>query len=199
MSVELLQKLGVYIDTEFLPIDLCDEICQAMDVAAKRPAPIYDEQKDATALKPELRSSYYADVPIPLGQQIAAMVRGVQPAIERHFCEKYHPTNYEPPKFLVYEEGNFFDLHKDDQLKRKINISIYLNAEAKDPIGHEYTGGNLILYGLIKEQAFATKGIALNGLKGMLVAYRSETPHEVTKILNGKRYAVVSRFLDQNE
>jgi predicted 2-oxoglutarate/Fe(II)-dependent dioxygenase YbiX len=198
LSIELLRKLGVYIDQDFLADDLCEAICTEIDSAAKSATPVYSEGRKANDMDTALRRSYYADVPEQYRTTLEHKIKALQPVIEQHFAEEYHADLYEHPKFVLYERGHYFAAHRDSQLHRKINMTIYLNDERTEELTSGYSGGQLILYELFSNPKLAQKGIALTGNKGMLVAYPAEIPHEVTPVIDGKRYAVVSRFLDQD-
>lgn len=198
MSVELLHKLGVYIDTEFLSQDLCADLCREIDTGTKSDTLVYREKTNVEELSQQIRKSYYAEIPDDMQREVAGKVKALQPILEEHFSESYHPERYEAPKFVLYEEGHFFGLHRDGQLNRKINMTIYLNDENSDHTGGGYSGGSLILYELFKNPALKNKGVTLTGQRGMLVAYPAEIVHEITPVISGKRYAAVARFLGKN-
>ena len=146
----------------------------------------------------ELRKSFYAEVPTDIQTAVEGKIKALQPTIEQHFGEMYHPEIYENPKFVLYEKDHYFAAHRDSQLHRKVNMTIYLNNERSEDETEGYSGGQLKLYELFANPKLVRKGIALTGIKGMLVAYPAGIPHEVTPVTNGKRYAVVARFLDQD-
>lgn len=195
MSVELLRKLGVYIDLDFLADDLCADICSQIDSGFKVDTPLYDVDANDNIHLPKLRQSRYSDVPEATQSIIADRVKRLKPILEAHFADRFH-QRAEPAKFVLYEEGHFFAPHVDSQLHRKINMSIYLNDEHSTAMSGGYSGGTLTLYGLFENPAFRNKGISLMGKRGMLIAYPSATVHEVTPVTNGNRYAVITRFLD---
>lgn len=198
MSIELLRKLGVYVDQKFLTDHLCEAICAEIDNATKSATPVYSEDSKSNSMNIALRKSYYADVPEHYQKILEQKIKALQPVIESHFAEKYHSEIFEHPKFVLYEKDHYFAPHRDSQLHRKINMTIYLNDEKTENLTAGYSGGQLILYELFANPKLTKKGIALTGSKGMLVAYPAEIPHEVTPVVDGKRYAVVSRFLDQD-
>ena len=110
------------------------------------------------------------------------------------FQERY-ANIWEKPKFLQYQTGDYFSPHTDEQRHRRLNISIYLNNQAKSANSNEYSGGELTLYGLVKSAGWENRGITTPGVQGMLVAYPVNIVHEVTPVEKGSRYAIVTRFL----
>lgn len=104
----------------------------------------------------------------------------------------------EPPQFLCYRVGDFFVAHQDGNTglidletdrTRRISITLFLNEQSIDQHGDTYCGGSLVFSdwrtGARREVSSKT---------GMLVAFRSETTHEVTLVTYGERYAIVSWY-----
>jgi predicted 2-oxoglutarate/Fe(II)-dependent dioxygenase YbiX len=102
---------------------------------------------------------------------------------------------HEPLQFLRYEPGGLFVAHQDgntplvrDQtLDRRISIVIFLNAQSPFPGG--YTGGNLVFHA---PYPHGDQRQAVAGAPGALLAFRSETTHEVTMVTGGERYTIVT-------
>lgn len=116
--------------------------------------------------------------------------------LENHFDIKLGAC--EPPQFLCYRAGDFFVAHQDGNTglidletdrTRRLSITIFLNEQSIDRHGDTYCGGSLVFSdwrtGARRE---------VSGKTGMLVAFRSETTHEVTLVTYGERYAVVSWY-----
>lgn len=111
----------------------------------------------------------------------------------------------EPPQFLFYKEGDFFVPHQDgnteqlefDHLRiRRVSVVIFLNSETAQTEAESFCGGSLVFHppdddsgGEGDDSAFA-----LTGETGMLVAFRSDTIHEVRAVTGGERYTIVSWF-----
>jgi SM-20-related protein len=93
----------------------------------------------------------------------------------------------EDPQFLRYREGDFFVAHQDgntgmlrlDTERRRISTVIFLNRE--------YSGGALVFTNLTSKHQMPAK-------PGTLVAFRSETTHEVTPVTHGERFSIASWF-----
>ena len=107
----------------------------------------------------------------------------------------------EDPQFLRYRPGDFFVAHQDGntglvqserEQSRKISIVIFLNRQSESSEVGSYGGGSLVFtewrYDRIRGQ------YALAGEAGMLVAFPSETTHEVVPITRGDRYSIASWF-----
>src|SRR5687767_1637114 len=107
-------------------------------------------------------------------------------------------TEFEAPQFLRYETGDFFVPHQDgntpmiyDESRfRKISVVIFLSTPSDEPEPETYGGGSLVFHG-----PFTTnERLPLNPAPGTLVAFRSETTHEVTQVTHGERYTIVTWF-----
>jgi SM-20-related protein len=121
------------------------------------------------------------------------------PKLEQHF--KLELSDCQPPQFLIYREGDFYEPHCDDNSRpdypqdiqqRKISIVIFLNGEAEEHKQDSYNGGALTFYGLIADPRCAAIGFPLAGETGLLVAFRSNIFHEVKPVTQGERHTIVS-------
>ena len=115
-------------------------------------------------------------------------------ALSKHFGEDL--IDCEPPQFLRYEPGDFFVRHQDgnpqqddhDHLRiRRISIVVFLNDYATEPQPDCYSGGILNFYDQTKE-------FGLHGETGLLVAFTSDTFHEVHPVTSGKRFTIITWF-----
>jgi hypothetical protein len=92
----------------------------------------------------------------------------------------YFKTSGAAHKLHEYIAGDKFDLHIDksfDNLDRIWNLGIQLNSN--------YIGGDYICYDEKKQPIYLSKEV------GNVVAYNSDTLHEITEILSGTRYSLV--------
>lgn len=105
---------------------------------------------------------------------------------------------FEEPEFLCYRVGDFFVAHQDGNTglvnldtdrRRRISVSIFLNTQSRDPRPESYCGGSLIF-----SDWRTNKRQEVVGQAGMLLAFPSETTHEVTPVTYGERYAIVSWY-----
>ena len=106
---------------------------------------------------------------------------------------------HEPPQFLRYETGGFFVAHQDgntpltrDRTRdRRISIVIFLNAQTSENLPGDYTGGELVFHAPYPHVDLRH---AVVGAPGSLLAFRSETTHEVTMVTGGERYTIATWF-----
>ncbi|HSK63925.1 MAG TPA: 2OG-Fe(II) oxygenase, partial [Pyrinomonadaceae bacterium] len=118
--------------------------------------------------------------------------------LEQHFaltvCE------LEDPQFLHYREGDFFVAHQDgntgllrlDTERRRISLVVFLSRESETPQPDVYCGGSLVFTNI--RPGPGERRFRMIGEPGTLVAFRSETTHEVTPVTHGERYSIVSWF-----
>lgn len=134
-------------------------------------------------------------VELIMGRLLAAMDQAAQ-----HFAVKL--TECEDPQFLRYRKGDFFVAHQDgntgmlrlDTERRRVSTVIFLSREADSPVDGQdvYCGGSLVFTDLRN----ATSGAKFHhpAEPGTLIAFRSETTHEVTPVTHGLRYSIVSWY-----
>jgi predicted 2-oxoglutarate/Fe(II)-dependent dioxygenase YbiX len=71
---------------------------------------------------------------------------------------------------------------------------IFLNGTADDDAPAGYTGGELTFHGLLNGAEWEKCPFPLTAEPGLLVAFRSDTVHEVRPVTSGRRYTIVSWF-----
>lgn len=193
-TARLLRKLGILVIEDFLSPSECDAICEEMRIASKSTAGAYSKKTNSESIAPTIRQTQYCDISKTSRKKIATKIQSLKPTIELFFNTQLS-EELEPPKYLLYEKGSFFSPHTDDQLNRRINITINLNSKLPSEKATEYEGGDLQLYGLLKGQNFVSRGIAAPSTTGCLTAYPVNIVHEVMPITAGSRYSIVTRFL----
>jgi predicted 2-oxoglutarate/Fe(II)-dependent dioxygenase YbiX len=125
--------------------------------------------------------------------------RGV---IEEHFGASLGEP--EDPQFLRYAKGDYFVAHQDgnspmvlDHTRfRRVSVVLFLNAQSDHPQPGTYGGGSLVIHGSYPEYDVRH---AVDPAPGMVVAFRSETTHEVMPVTHGERYTVVSWYRGPEE
>jgi len=133
---------------------------------------------------PTARKSTQVAVGEAARTSVVALLEHLERRIEAHFERPL--DGFEPPQFLRYRAGDFFVAHQDgntplvhdDSRFRKVSVVIFLNSES------EFGGGSLVLHGERSLQIEA----------GRLVAFPSETTHEVLPITRGERLSVASWY-----
>ncbi len=115
----------------------------------------------------------------------------VQQKLEQHFAIPL--TSFEAPQFLRYQTGDFFVAHQDgntpvihdDARHRRVSVVVFLSDESA------YSGGSLVLHGRYPD---FDKRHPVPSAPGSLIAFPSETTHEVTPLTDGHRYTIVTWF-----
>ena len=113
--------------------------------------------------------------------------------VEKHFAVTLNEC--EEPQFLRYREGDFFVAHQDgntgllrlDTERRLISTVIFLSRESETPEPDAYCGGALVFSDLRNR-------FHMRAEPGTLLAFRSETTHEVTPVTHGERYSIASWY-----
>lgn len=115
--------------------------------------------------------------------------------VEAHFCLTL--SDCEEPQFLRYRVGDFFVAHQDgntgmlrlDTEARRISVVIFLSRESHRPEEGAYCGGSLVFHDWRAGRG-SEEELRLAGEAGTLVAFRSETTHEVTPVSYGERHSI---------
>jgi SM-20-related protein len=117
---------------------------------------------------------------------VVGLLERLQSRIDAHFGRSL--AGFEEPQFLRYGPGDYFVAHQDgntplvhDESRfRKVSLVIFLSAPGT------FGGGSLVLH--------ADPPLTLVPAPGTLVAFPSETTHEVLPITHGERLSVVSWY-----
>lgn len=144
-----------------------------------------------------IRATTRLAMPPELQGRIAQLLLSRMPEIGAHFGVEL--TTCEPPQFLRYETGDFFVAHQDgntplihdDTRFRKVSAVIFLSQPSVDPAPDTYGGGELIFHGPYSGPMLR---VPMQPAPGTLVAFRSETTHEVAPVTHGERYTIVAWF-----
>src|SRR3990167_1759838 len=192
-------SFGLFVKKNFLGEDLCESIRAEMSSSGGNPASIV--KTDERLLDENVRRTVTKEVSDETRALLSEKLSGVKGELEAYFgVELSHPQE---PQFLFYRKGDFFQVHVDrgtnpknpETVKeRKVSAVVFLNDETDEPGDDTYTGGSLIIYGILKDPRFESRGFKLPGAAGTLLAFRSDLFHEVTPVTRGSRYTVVSWF-----
>jgi SM-20-related protein len=196
---EFFTRLGLFIERGFLDQEFCAAILAGAPDSGWAPARV---NKDGGSVNAEVRRSLKQTLPPSQGEYLNARLRALLPRLENHF--QVALTGFETPQLLRYTEGCFFSPHRDraveghdsdeKSVRRQISVSMFLNGETDSPQKSSYCGGSLAFYGLMSDPRATEYGFPLIGERGLLVGFRSETPHEVKPITHGERFTIVSWF-----
>ena len=128
---------------------------------------------------------------------VTRVLEGQRQRIEAHFGRPLGEC--EDPQFLRYGPGDYFVAHqdgntpliRDESRFRKISVVIFLSEQSEHPRPGAFCGGSLVLHEPFPRSDVQ---ISLAPAPGTLVAFPSETTHEVTPITHGERLSVVSWY-----
>ena len=191
------EKLGVLIVPDFLKPWECAQLTDEMNRAPHSEALLSVRGQSDEVTDARQRSTTRAQVSQETSASMVKRLLASKARVEGFFDQRLANV-LEVPKFLIYRPGDFFIPHRDvrgseEDVKpimkaRRVNLIIGLNEE--------YSGPGLTLYGLIDEPGWSDYGFPVPCAPGSLVAFRSDVLHEVPPVIEGERYAIVSRMLD---
>lgn len=208
-NLHLLQKLGLYVEPNFLPAYFCSQLLDLGRSAQAKPALVWtpgvnqdlDLSEDNYQRKTE-QIEFDDVIFVKLSQYMSAL----KPKLEHHFNLKLN--SFQNPLFYRYKIGSFFGAHRDrcdredapNFLRdRQVSTVIFLNQQqeesSRNPSDSAYCGGALAFYELIDDPRWKNFGFPVPSQPGMLVAFPSDRLHEVKKVTEGERYTIVSWFV----
>ena len=193
-------QFGLYAGRNFLSADVCAAVRAEMAGARGVPGEVWNphdgERVDIEA-KRRTEMIGVSDAEGAMHDRLLA----VMPDLARHFNVEL--SGVQPVKFVRYDTGDFYGLHADVPAdpgapavvrERKVSVVVFLNAEGEEPGEGDYGGGNLTFYGLLPGHGWQNFGHPLTAEEGLLIAFRPDTPHEVTPVRWGTRYTVTTWF-----
>lgn len=182
----------LFVVPEFLEPALCVAIVAEMKAAGGSAATVYGSSASG-AIDQRVRKTLRVKPSDKTVELITQRLLSSKTAIAEHFSVTLNEC--EDPQFLRYREGDFFVAHQDgntgllrlDTERRLISTVIFLNRQAESPDPDTYSGGSLLFSNLRNR-------FHMHGEPGTLVAFRSETTHEVTPVTHGERYSIASWY-----
>jgi SM-20-related protein len=183
---------NLFVVKNFFEPLVCDEIVAEMRAAESSAAMVYglgtSGSIEATVRKTLRLAPSHQTIEFVTGRLLAC-----KETIEKHFGVSVDEC--EDPQFLRYREGDFFVAHQDgntgmlrlDSERRLISTVIFLSRESELPGPDVYCGGSLVFTKLQSRFEMPAE-------PGTLVAFRSETTHEVTPVTHGERYSIASWY-----
>jgi len=199
-DAEFFCKFGFYINRNFINSNEIDIIRSEVLTSEHERATVRKKGKDYV-VDEDRRKTYWSFVSSQTLSNISDKLTKLIPEIKTHF--QIELENIQTPQFLIYNEGDFFDLHTDttsdkeaadNVKKRTISSIIFLNSESNNDSPDTFSGGSLTFYDLLKGPANKSIGFPLKAEEGLLIAFRSNIKHEVTKITRGRRFTIVSWY-----
>jgi SM-20-related protein len=193
-SVDVSNWPDLFIVKDFLAPGVCGEVVAALNVAEGEAATVYGRTSGG-GVDRGVRQTLRLRPSDAIVQLTMTRLLNQQPALENHFGVRVFEC--EEPQFLRYRVGDFFVAHQDgntgllrlDTERRRISLVVFLGRESDLAEPETYGGGSLVFTNFNGGRKFT-----VHGEPGTLVAFRSETTHEVTPVTHGERYSIVSWF-----
>ena len=188
----------LFVVKQFLEPDTCREIVAEMRASQADAATVYGRSTAGVVDQSVRQTLRIRPSPTTVDLVVQRFLARKQ-TLEQHFRRALGEC--EDPQFLRYREGDYFVAHQDgntgllrmDTESRLISLVVFLSREAETPQPDAYCGGSLVFTNL-RAGPGEQKKSHLPGEPGMLVAFRSETTHEVTPVTHNERYSIVSWF-----
>lgn len=182
----------LFVVTQFLEPSLREAIVSEMKVAAGSAATVYGSTVSGT-IDESVRRTFRVKPSPETVALVTQKLLGLKAAVEKHFAVVLKEC--EDSQFLRYREGDFFVAHQDGNTgllrleteQRLISTVIFLSRESESTEADAYGGGSLVFSNLRERYRVSSE-------PGMLVAFRSETTHEVTPVTHGERYSIASWY-----
>ena len=182
---------------QFVEPAVCEQIVAEMRIATSSAATVYGVVPSGT-IDVNVRRTLRVRPANEIVKLVTDRLLACQSEIESHFDVRL--TECEEPQFLRYREGDFFVAHQDgntgllrlDSEKRLISTVIFLTRESDQAGQNSHSGGSLVF-----TDHHAPDGrdkFHFTAEPGTLVAFRSETTHEVTPVTRGERFSVASWY-----
>ena len=184
---------GTLFMVDAIDAETCRWIQRSMDAGTAGPAAVMAEQFDVD--EQERRATE-----IDVSDEVLERVESCLDAQRDRISEFYDRalSSREGAGFLRYGTGGFYGPHVDRAdvpswpaaAGREITIVLFLNSSRDlDPAG-AFTGGRLRIF----PDGLDADAIDVVPRRGMLVAFPSSLPHEVTPVADGTRDTIVDWF-----
>lgn len=186
---------GILVVPAFLTPEMCAQVRHEMRIGTSQKAGLYVPL--ANRRDDEIRKTKTIQISRQGVFFITYQLMNFRPILERFFQESW--LGCQVPQFLHYTTGDFFERHLDEinnpqtiDYERKLTVLLFLNAPdlAEEP----FEGGQLLFFDLHDERGQTLSPHILPIQTGMLVAFLPHLHHEVTPIIAGQRYSVVTWF-----
>jgi SM-20-related protein len=169
----------------FFDKSTCEDIVAAMCSSESGPATLYGRTESGT-IDNNIRRSLKCQLSPTIANLVNKKLCESTSEIEQHFSVKVREC--EEPQFLHYRVGDFFVAHQDgntgllrlDQENRRVSVVIFLSSS------DAHCGGELVFHDYREQRRFAFS----MEKAGTLIAFPSETTHEVTPLISGERFSI---------
>lgn len=179
----------------FFSVEVCRQLITELRRAPDKPALTYGKSESGLTDQ-QVRRTLQLTPSKETFQMVAHRLGEYRPSLEQLFGIRLE--GHEEPQFLRYRCGDFFVAHQDGNTGlvrlesdawRRISVSIFLNQQTATPAAETYCGGSLVFSDWRTDAR-----LTVAGEPGKLVAFTSETTHEVEPVTHGERYSIVTWY-----
>ncbi len=182
----------LFVVKHFFESHVCDAIVAEMKAAKADAATVYGKGTSGS-IDTNVRKTLRVIPSMKTIDLVTERLLSCKQAVEEHFSVTLNEC--EDPQFLRYREGDFFVAHQDGNTGllrletecRLISTVIFLSRESEVPGPDVYCGGSLVFSRVSSRYQMPAE-------PGTLVAFRSETTHEVTPVTHGERFSIASWY-----
>jgi SM-20-related protein len=192
-------SFNLYFDREFFDAQTCDELLSELFSAPDSLATVYGISSETGSVHDRVRKAVRLMPSSETVERVRRRLLETREEVGAHFGISL--KGCEDPQFLRYRVDDFFVAHQDGntgvllnnrEQSRKVSVVVFLNRESPSPEAGSYGGGSLVFS---EWRPGRSRGrYSLMGEAGMMVAFPSETTHEVLPVTSGERYTIVSWY-----
>ena len=184
-QLDSINHFGLLVREDFLDKSTCESVVAAMCSSESFQATLYGRTTSGS-VDNNVRRSLRHDLSLSIVNVVKEKLFERTAEIEAHFSVKVREC--EEPQFLHYRVGDFFVAHQDgntgllrlDQENRRVSVVIFLSSS------DAHRGGDLVFHDYREHKRFAFS----MEKAGTLLAFPSETTHEVTPVISGERFSI---------
>lgn len=184
---------------DFFEPDVYAKIIAELNNAPGSSSVVYGRSESGTVDETSRRSLRLTP-PTETVKLVVEKLHSCMDRIANHFSVDL--SEIEEPQFLRYRKGDYFVAHQDgntgmlrlDTERRRVSTVILLGRESDspEPGANVYCGGSLVFTNQKAPPELAKFRMLVD--PGTLLAFRSETTHEVTPVTYGERLSIVSWY-----
>lgn len=188
----------LYLIKDFFDAHTCGEIIAELSAAQISAATVYG-RGDSASVDERTRKAARLLPTTQTVESVTSRLLERKEEVGTHFGLTL--SSCEDPQFLRYRVGDFFVAHQDGntgmmqserEQRRKISVVIFLNEQSEMAKAGCYSGGDLVF---TEWRSDRNRGqFPFPGEAGTLVAFPSETTHEVIPVTHGERYSIASWY-----
>lgn len=185
-----LKAFGYRIEDGFLDRETARSLQNEMRSSASEPVRVFNPQRGEWFDSDKVRSTRTVQVAEAVRESVRDRFVALLPILSEHFGVAL--TSVEPLSFLRYLPGDHFVAHRDAekdgegaQAGRLVSLVLFVNDAA------EFEGGELLVCPFDVPEA-SDLAIDLRPRGGRLLAFPSDTLHQVLPVRSGERFSVVT-------